>query len=335
VFTNITNSKGELDIDLDKARTFIIRLFAETFGHPSIGEKVADFVLKGLSDDNKTALAIAVSDSFGDFMISCPTILFGSLVSKWNKDKNSFAYVLTQQLSASLIGIKRPAWFGVYHGEDIFYVFGYPMRNKKFNFTQEDKELSQKIIKIWTDFAKTGRVSSPAKEVTWKSAIERDAKNPHVRYMDLNLNFSMVENAYEKTCERFWKNIITPDREEESEESKNPIVETKLGKVKGNEILLENGKEVREFIGIRYGKAPVGQLRFKKPIPSGPWNGTYDATQEKFSCMQNDSTLPDQFKGKNKSEDCLFLNIWQPKTQGKEKLPVMFWIHGGGFGENK
>src|SRR5581483_3259291 len=60
---------------------------------------------------------------------------------------------------------------------------------------------------------------------------------------------------------------------------------------------------------------------------------TYDATKAKQSCMQVvQNNIPDKWRIKDMSEDCLFLNIWQPKdVQGKSKLPVMFWIHGGAF----
>jgi carboxylesterase type B len=110
--------------------------------------------------------------------------------------------------------------------------------------------------------------------------------------------------------------------------SSTHIVETKLGKVKGNEILLENGREVREYLGIRYGQPigpPIGQLRFRKPLPVVAWNETWDATHEKFSCMQDMENI---------SEDCLFLNIWQPKqndNREEKKIPIMIWIFGGDY----
>lgn len=47
-----------------------------------------------------------------------------------------------------------------------------------------------------------------------------------------------------------------------------------------------------------------------------------DATKESIICIQQEET--------NGHEDCLYLNVYSPKTENK-LLPVMFWIYGGGF----
>lgn len=53
-----------------------------------------------------------------------------------------------------------------------------------------------------------------------------------------------------------------------------------------------------------------------------PWDGILDATKESNICIQQGSM--------DGQEDCLYLNVYSPKTNEKP-LPVMFWIHGGGF----
>ncbi|KAG8710873.1 hypothetical protein FRC09_020890 [Ceratobasidium sp. 395] len=93
------------------------------------------------------------------------------------------------------------------------------------------------------------------------------------------------------------------------------------------------------FLGIPFAMPPVGQLRFKPPVP---WYGdnvtVVNATQDGNSCIQ--SPL---WTNNAKSEDCLTLNIWRPtktitstnvagkRTHVVKKLPVMVWIYGGAF----
>ncbi|KAK3105623.1 hypothetical protein FSP39_002059 [Pinctada imbricata] len=107
---------------------------------------------------------------------------------------------------------------------------------------------------------------------------------------------------------------------------------TSLGRIKGVQTVdKETGKKVYEFRGIRYAKPPTGERRFRKPDPVEPWEGEYDATNFGYACPQSVNELFDD-KSKNQSEDCLFLNIYVPRSiSSEEKLSVMVWIHGGGF----
>ncbi|XP_053687329.1 juvenile hormone esterase-like [Sabethes cyaneus] len=87
------------------------------------------------------------------------------------------------------------------------------------------------------------------------------------------------------------------------------------------------------FIGIPYAKPPIGKLRFANPVPNDRWKaGTiYNATEEKPMCTQKNDLFPNApVQG---SEDCLYLNVYRPKSQNDTKaaLPVMVYIHGGGF----
>lgn len=107
---------------------------------------------------------------------------------------------------------------------------------------------------------------------------------------------------------------------------------------------------VQAFLGIPYAQPPVGPLRWKppQPLPPPPYSGiTQDASklgkschQFRFSYLLRDPSLgEDYLKHFNaqteESEDCLTLNVWVPvlKRDKKKLLPVLFWIHGGGFYE--
>ena len=105
-------------------------------------------------------------------------------------------------------------------------------------------------------------------------------------------------------------------------------VKVEQGKVHGK--LINEGK-VRAFLGIPFAAPPVGDLRWKAPEPAPKWKGVRDATHYGAHCMQ--IPFPDMiFQDAGMSEDCLYLNVFAPaKTKKSSKLPVMFWIHGGGY----
>lgn len=89
------------------------------------------------------------------------------------------------------------------------------------------------------------------------------------------------------------------------------------------------------WLGIAYAKAPVGELRWRAPQKREAFNGVFEATAFGRPCTQLASALigiDDPEKGEVAgSEDCLTLNVWAPRDlKDGERLPVMFWIHGGG-----
>lgn len=79
------------------------------------------------------------------------------------------------------------------------------------------------------------------------------------------------------------------------------------------------------FTGIRYAEPPVGPLRWKYPRPVQPWDGVADATAPGNMCPQDGT-----FAGLS-DEDCLFINVAAPKGHDVGPLPVMVWLHGGGY----
>ncbi|HEU5442597.1 MAG TPA: carboxylesterase family protein, partial [Steroidobacteraceae bacterium] len=102
------------------------------------------------------------------------------------------------------------------------------------------------------------------------------------------------------------------------------IVDPPAGRMKGT---IEGN--LRVFKGIPYARPPVGELRWKPPLPLPRWQGVREATAFGPECFQPTSTFVSVYieQPMPMSEDCLTLNIWAPADA--HDAPVFFWIYGG------
>lgn len=121
---------------------------------------------------------------------------------------------------------------------------------------------------------------------------------------------------------------------------KDLLVDTNTFSVQG--VSWPNTAGVSFWGNIPYAEPPVDSLRFRPPVTKRAINHTIDGSWFGPSCIQysnGQKTVYSEYltgfllsPGQQQSEDCLTLNVWAPaEIKKNEKLPVMIWIHGGGF----
>jgi para-nitrobenzyl esterase len=87
------------------------------------------------------------------------------------------------------------------------------------------------------------------------------------------------------------------------------------------------GADMVSFLGIPYAQAPVGALRWVPPQPPAAHADALQAKAFGNACPQAPGAVSSPI-----AEDCLYLNVWKPAgTKPGDRLPVLFYIHGGAF----
>lgn len=107
-----------------------------------------------------------------------------------------------------------------------------------------------------------------------------------------------------------------------------------------HEVTTENGRlqgtanadgSVVVFKKVPYAAPPIRELRWKAPRRAESWTGVLQADKFGPACLQTEVFGNLHLRAEQSSEDCLFLNVWVPNRNTKNKLPVIVWLYGGGF----
>jgi len=106
----------------------------------------------------------------------------------------------------------------------------------------------------------------------------------------------------------------------------DPVVGVTGGSIRGR--LLPEGRGA-VFKGIPFAQPPVGDLRWREPMPVVAWAGVRDAAESGPPAAQASFGWNEKTAAASR-EDCLYLDVWTPTGQSSARNPVMVWIHGGG-----
>lgn len=111
----------------------------------------------------------------------------------------------------------------------------------------------------------------------------------------------------------------------------SPAVQISNSRIVGQRVKFL-GHEVNQFLGVPYAQPPLGHLRFQKPVPIQNYTRVYRAVRNPPSCLQYaTSKFPWYIDSEEKSEDCLYMNIWAPADASPQNpKAVLYFMYGGG-----
>jgi carboxylesterase type B len=125
--------------------------------HPSVREIAANYYTANISDSDSRGLRLAASKAIGDFMFTCATHFYGQEFAKNNvNSKNVYSYHITYRSRFSYF-CWGSDWTGVCHGDELFLLFGDPVR-RPWMYNLTDVTFSEQLINDWTTFGSTGKL---------------------------------------------------------------------------------------------------------------------------------------------------------------------------------
>ncbi|XP_063826463.1 neuroligin-3-like [Ostrinia nubilalis] len=213
---------------------------------------------------------------------------------------------------------------GASHLDDLMYLFDSKRANIKMEKNSKEYKMVRLACTLFTNFVKYGNPTPDSSlGVSWPEYDDKE------NYGDISESLTIGQKLDSESV-AFWKSIYDYAGLQFIIYVESTVVQVNEGLLLGVRRPTSTGRgEYYSFKGIPYAEPPVGNLRFKDPIPHKPWTGLREALVHGPRCVQFDRLIFGTYLPG--SEDCLFLNVYTPDLTPEKPLPVMFYIHGGAF----
>ncbi|XP_077564863.1 acetylcholinesterase-1-like [Haemaphysalis longicornis] len=194
-FWKIFNFRDYTRITLDEIWFYSLLVFRVILGkNPG---PIRELYLSDLNDTDSSLALNRLSDAVGDFSLICPSQLFAEAYAR--RKNNVYFYIFNHRPSFSVY----QKWTGVAHGDELGFVFGFPLLYPHQS-SDDEKILSRRMIRIWSTFARTGKPPTVGGQ-QWPK-FTRD----HAFHLNINLrNYSHGIDFRKKLCS-FWKKYLVP-----------------------------------------------------------------------------------------------------------------------------
>ncbi|XP_030559137.1 uncharacterized protein LOC115761509 [Drosophila novamexicana] len=238
---------------------------------------------------------------------------------------------------------------GLHHADELCYIFKLPGTFKLDKSRAEYITLCR-MIAMFTEFARRSNPNAPLIQslVDWQPVSQNEPTmclniNEELKFIaqperlklmfyeqlyrnaTLRRSFDLLDvqltsgTRAERTTERLFSIM--------SESLETCEIELPVGQIRGVKRRTLYDDDYFSFECLPFAQPPLGELRFKAPLPAKPWSGVLDCTHFAEKPVQK-AMLTGVIEG---SEDCLYLNVYAKQLKTAKPLPVMVYIYGGAF----